>query len=235
MTKKSMALAAGILSVTIAGIGWDWTSNHQSSAKNSPLGEVCKAGDCISVEKAAEQGDANAQYAVGVAHITGKGLPKDDAAAVKWLGKAAAQGHRDAQFFIATAYQNGLGGLKADIAESAKWLSKAAAQGHAQAQHILGALYYEGRGVKQDYTESEKLWRLSAEQGIPESQFNLGALYFEGRGVAKNNNESLKWLIAVAEGGNKQAPDVINRLGYSWPALSSVVRPRSLREVSRVT
>ena len=40
----------------------------------------------------AEQGDALAQYQVGLLYHKGRGVPQDDVQARKWYGKAAAQG-----------------------------------------------------------------------------------------------------------------------------------------------
>jgi TPR repeat protein len=45
----------------------------------------------------AEQGEADAQYGLGVMHFVGQGMAKDDAEAAKWFGKAAEQGDADAQ------------------------------------------------------------------------------------------------------------------------------------------
>ncbi len=41
---------------------------------------------------AAEQGDASAQYNLGIMYINGKGVPQDYAEAVKWYRLAAEQG-----------------------------------------------------------------------------------------------------------------------------------------------
>ena len=41
----------------------------------------------------AEQGDAPAQLALGVMYAEGRGVPQDDAEAVRWYGLAAEQGH----------------------------------------------------------------------------------------------------------------------------------------------
>jgi len=220
MSKKAIALLAVLLvaaAVSVALIWQPWKPGRKS-AENSKLGVVCKAGNCVSVEEAAEKGDRDAQFAVGVAHMNGKGLPRDDAAAVRWFGKAGAQGHRDAQFFFGMAHLQGIGGLTADPGEAAKWFVKSSEQGNPSAQHLLGALHYEGKGVKQDYAESERLWRLSGEQGNAGSQFNIGALYFEARGVPKNDNEALKWLSAAAERGHEGAPGLLAKLEYQWPA-----------------
>ena len=46
--------------------------------------------------KAAEQGNANAQYNLGVMYANGDGVTKDAVKAVEWYQKAAAQGYADA-------------------------------------------------------------------------------------------------------------------------------------------
>ncbi len=207
------------------------------SGSNSGLGDICKSGDCVSVEVAAERGDVEAQFAVGMAHMTGKGLAKDDAKAVRWFRLAAKQGHLHAQFFLGRAYEKGIGGLAPDEAQAVSWFAKAAAQGQPGALATLGALHYEGRGVKQDYAEAERLWRLAAEQGEPSSLFNLGRLYFEGRGVPKNDNEALKWISAAAGRGHPGAPATLKEMGFVWPddrariserlaAATDLVKPR---------
>ena len=48
-------------------------------------------------QKAAEQGNATAQYILGVAYAEGKGVEQDYKEAVKWFQKAAEQGHAEAQ------------------------------------------------------------------------------------------------------------------------------------------
>ena len=48
-------------------------------------------------KKAAEQGHAGAQLALGFMYAYGRGVPEDDTEAVKWYRKAAEQGHAEAQ------------------------------------------------------------------------------------------------------------------------------------------
>lgn len=50
--------------------------------------------------KRAEAGDANAQYALGSMYANGKGVPQDDAEAMKWWRLAAEAGDVDAQLFL---------------------------------------------------------------------------------------------------------------------------------------
>ena len=47
--------------------------------------------------KAAEQGEAHAQFMLGMCYFNGVGITQDKTEAVKWLQKAAKQGHEEAK------------------------------------------------------------------------------------------------------------------------------------------
>jgi TPR repeat protein len=57
----------------------------------------------------AKKGDVEAQWTLGCIYADGLHRPKNDAEAVKWTRKAAAQGHTDAQISLATIYELGIG------------------------------------------------------------------------------------------------------------------------------
>ena len=135
--------------------------------------------------KAAEQGDADAQFNLGVMYEQGNGVKKDYTQAAKWYRKAAEQGHADAQFNLGSMYANGEG-VKQDDTQAVEWFRKAAEQGHAYAQNNLGLMYAKGEGVKQDYTQAVEWYRKAAEQGYDKAQFNLGVIYANGHGVKKD-------------------------------------------------
>jgi len=50
--------------------------------------------------RAAEHGNADAQFYLGVCYLKGGGVPKDDTEAAKWFQKAAAQGHSAAREWL---------------------------------------------------------------------------------------------------------------------------------------
>ena len=50
--------------------------------------------------KAAEQGDAEAQYKLGGCYLDGEGVARDKTEALKWWRKAAEQGHEEARSFF---------------------------------------------------------------------------------------------------------------------------------------
>ena len=60
--------------------------------------------DYIKYKKAADQGDAEAQYNLGDAYRLGAGVPEDYEQAVYWYRKAADQGDAEAQFILGVMY-----------------------------------------------------------------------------------------------------------------------------------
>ena len=65
--------------------------------------------DLDTVRQAAEQGDARAQFNLGIMYDNGEGVLKDEAEAVKWYRLAAEQDLANAQNNLGTAYTNGQG------------------------------------------------------------------------------------------------------------------------------
>ncbi|MBR5681173.1 MAG: sel1 repeat family protein, partial [Clostridia bacterium] len=63
--------------------------------------------DIKKLQKAAEQGDAEAQNDLGHCYVIGDGVEKDEKEAVKWFRKAAEQGVAGAQFNLAQCYERG--------------------------------------------------------------------------------------------------------------------------------
>ena len=87
----------------------------------------------------ADQGDATAQYNLGLMYANGTGVAKDEAEAVKWFRKAADQGIARAQHNLGVMYANGQGVVKDEV-EAVKWYRKAADQGLAEAQNNLNVI-----------------------------------------------------------------------------------------------
>jgi uncharacterized protein len=100
----------------------------------------------------AEQGNAVAQFNLGVMYDDGEGVPQNDAEAVKWYKLAAEQGDADAQYNLGVMYDDGEGVPQND-AEAVKWYKLAADQGNAKAQSNLGVMYANGEGVPQNDAE----------------------------------------------------------------------------------
>ncbi len=114
----------------------------------------------------AEQGNAKAQYNLGVMYRNGHGVPQDYAEAMGWWRKAAEQGNAGAQNNLGVMYRNGLG-VPQDYAEAVGWWRKAAEQGDANAQYNLGLMYKNGLGVPQDEAQAYMWYNLAASRFPP--------------------------------------------------------------------
>ena len=100
----------------------------------------------------AKNGNARAQYDLGLMYFEGQGVAEDDREALKWWRLAAEQSYAPAQLKLSLMYAEGLG-VAQDYQEEVKWTRLAAEQGLPQAQFILGLNYTMGRGVPQDYVK----------------------------------------------------------------------------------
>lgn len=123
----------------------------------------------------ADQGDAQAQYQVGMLYHKGRGVPQDDVQARKWYGKAAAQGQTKAQFSLGTLYFNGEGGRK-DYQQALRWFRLAANQGMALAQTKIAIMYDYGEGVPKDKVQAYKWLSLAAKNGDKSAPLLLSSL-----------------------------------------------------------
>ena len=90
----------------------------------------------------AEQGDARAQYYLGLLYENGDGVPQDYEKAREWYEKSAAQGEANAQFYLGLMSAFGRGG-PLDLAQAHMWYSLAAGNGH------VGAAVYRNDLAKQ--------------------------------------------------------------------------------------
>jgi FOG: TPR repeat, SEL1 subfamily len=113
--------------------------SRQERERSAEAGRQESAELVARFRKDAEQGDAQAQFSLGVCYDDGINVRKDSAEAVKWYRKAAEQGHVDAQFFLGSCYFIG-NGVRMDYAEAVKWFRKAADQGSADARNALRRL-----------------------------------------------------------------------------------------------
>ncbi len=116
------------------------------------------------IRKAAEHGDAKAQYSLGMRYFEGKSVTKDYVQAVAWFRKAAKHGYDSAQFCLGGMYNMGEGVTK-DYTQAAVWYRKAAEQGLPEAQFNLGTMYYTGEGVPKDYVQAYKWYNKASAQG----------------------------------------------------------------------
>ncbi|RYE74224.1 MAG: sel1 repeat family protein, partial [Oxalobacteraceae bacterium] len=94
----------------------------------------------------ANRGNADAQFNLGQAYKLGRGVPADLKQAETWYGKAAWQGHEQAEASYGLAlFANG------KRSEALTWLQRAVQRGDPRAQYVLGTMYFNGDVVAKDW------------------------------------------------------------------------------------
>ena len=153
-------IALALLIVCLAATAW---ADFKAGEKAYHLGDYATA--LREWQPLAKQGQAPAQYQLGVLYSNGQGVPKDDAQARQWYEKAAAQGNRRAQNNLGYLYVDGKG-VQKDEKMGVEWIQKSAEQGHANEQDSLGEMYRDGRGVQQDNVRAYMWYNLASEQSL---------------------------------------------------------------------
>lgn len=150
---------------------------------------------CRVYEYAAEQGNAEAQYRLGLHYCEGPEIAINFNKAIELLQRAAEQGHLEAQYRLGLQYYN------RDDNKYREWLEKAAMQGHANSQYNLGC-HYASYQREMTQKEAVKWYQRAAEQGHSEAQYCIGLCYYYGQGVTQDYKEAVKWLERAAEQGH---------------------------------
>ena len=179
-----------------------------------------KRGDFVSAFQLfrllAEQGNATAQYSLGLMYSKGELTTstaydpdrplvpshQDYIEAVKWFRLAAEQGHAHSQSALGRMHYTGHGVTKSHR-EALHWFRKSAKQGDGQAQYHLGFIYKNGHGVLQDYAGALKWLQLAAEQGVGDAQYILGVMYHNVRGVPQDLIQAHMWYNLSAANDSK--------------------------------
>lgn len=149
------------------------------------------------VKAAAERGDREAQFLLGVQYRAGDGLARDRTEAAKWLRKAAESGHAEAQYALGDLYaETSPEDALADPVEAAKWLRAAAAQGNAEAQARLETL----RASQRTQTEVTATQPKPAEAGKvgPLAGTAVGLPATRSREMDEDPAETVRWSLLLS-------------------------------------
>lgn len=109
----------------------------------------------------AARGNADAQFNLGQAYKTGRGVSQDLAQAEQWYRRAALQGHEQAEANYGLAlFDNG------KRAEAVEWLKKGVARGDARAQYVYGIMLFNGDAVEKRWVEAYALIVRASQSGL---------------------------------------------------------------------
>lgn len=160
----------------------------------------------------AEQGDASAQYALGVMYMFGQGVKEDYTQAFYWTNKAAQQNHASAQNNLGALYKHGQG-VKQDVVEAVKWYQKAAEQENGLAQKNLGKHYYSGQGIEKDLRQAFYWLQKAAQQGDVEAQNRVGVMLSDGVGTTQNHEKAFDYFSQATQ---KEDRNAMRNLGFAY-------------------
>ena len=131
-------------------------------AQQDTLNKLMTSNSPDEFRKAAEQGDAVAQFNLGICYHEGNGVSADKVEAMNWFRKAAEQGFAEAQYNLGVCYAQ-------NFDHTIEMLRKSAKQGVIEIQGSFKAL----QEMEMDLEEAQKWFRSAAEQGHAKAQNNL--------------------------------------------------------------
>jgi TPR repeat protein len=191
----------------------------RSGAKALKIGETAKA--VTSLEYAAENGHAGAQWKLGRMYADGDGVPQDDLRAFDYFKRIASMHAEDnpgtpqsrfvANAFVALGhyYLDGIPktAVKRDPVRAREMFSYAASYfGDPDAQYYLGRLYLDGTGAVRDPKQAARWFGLSAHKGQYQAQALLGAMLFSGEYVPRQAARGLMWLTLAKDAASSDQP-----------------------------
>lgn len=116
------------------------TSLQTSQVQSSPA----ENDDFMKLKRSAEQGNAEAQYKLGLMYDIGKEVDQDYQKAFKWYEKSANQGLASSQSKLGSMYRYGKG-VEVNHAKASEWYWKAYEQGNEEAHYQLGTIYISNK------------------------------------------------------------------------------------------
>ncbi len=166
-------------------------------------------------KKAADAGETEAEWRLGVKYNVGDGVDIDMQKALQWYLKAAntpkefgiivRPGVAEAQRNIGYLYRDGEGVAK-DAQEAFGWFMKAAETGDSTSQCEVAKAYNTGIGVLQDSQKAFIWYQKAAYQGNKLAQQKVGSIYFSANPNSPANRiEAYKWYALAAAQGDEDA------------------------------
>jgi len=143
--------------------------------------------------RAAEAGDAGAQFNLGLCYANGDGVPEDAELSVAWHRRAADAGQSDSQFSLGVCYAKGDGVAK-DAEQAVSWYRRAAEAGHARcavqpwhsfASKVKGFLRMQNRQCRGTAVQLRRATQVLST--------TWACATAKGNGVAKDAGQAVLW------------------------------------------
>lgn len=157
------------------------------------------------LQQAAESGDTTAQLQLGIALMTGQGVPAPDVTQGRdWLGRAAAGGNAEAGRFLGMIFLRGMDVLP-DHERAVSLLSGAAEAGDAEAAWWLGCFLGGARDAYQDRVRAIQWLRQAADAGHARSMTHLAYAHLNGLEISRDVRAAHTWWTRAAQAGDPGA------------------------------
>jgi localization factor PodJL len=169
-----------------------------------------------SLRQAALDGDARAAFIVAARFAEGKGVSRDDAAALRWYQAAAQKGLAPAQYRMGALFERGTG-TTPDLEAARQWYERAAEAGNVRAMHNAAVLFASGLKTKTGYEKAAHWFIEAASHNLKDSQFNIALLYERGLGVGQDLGQALFWYCLAARQNDPDAAAKAKTLENTLP------------------
>lgn len=158
-----------------AKVGPERSASSTSPPQTSATTMAWREASLDALQKAAGDGDADAQTELALRFQQGNSVAKDYQQAAMWYRKAADLGSPRAATNLGWMYVLAEG-VERNDKEAITLFQAAAVKGYPNAQDSLGWMYQHGRGVPKDIPTAMDWYRKAAAQGFEKSKQNLALL-----------------------------------------------------------
>ena len=144
-------------------------------------------------KQAAEEGDADGLYYMGVCYGTGDVVSQDYKKSITYLEQAAQKGHLDAIFQLGVYHMFGFG-VEKNIRQALKYFELAADNEHCEAAAWAGQIYERGTdGVQVNHKKAFDLYMIAAKQDHEEAMWYVIQGYLYGQGTKQDYIKAWDW------------------------------------------
>ncbi|CAA6803097.1 MAG: Unknown protein [uncultured Sulfurovum sp.] len=200
--KNIILLLTLITTINLTANSFEYINRQGVTAENKMKQQYFYA------KRAAERGNARAQFDLGLMYANGKGVAKNEALALTWFKRAADNN------FIQLASTKKVLNTKVNVAKALStvgtsqkfvFAKKAAGQGNSRAQFDLAMMYRNGEGVRKNELLAFNYFHKAARNGSVEAKFQMGLSFAQGLGVRKQTQLAKYWFKLAAKVGHSKA------------------------------
>lgn len=159
---------------------------------------------CKWLARAANTGNAKAQYNLSICYRDGVGVPADSSQAMYWLTLAARQGYADALYNMGAMYEEGEIYAR-DLYQAVQWYALAVKSGDVEAAYRIGRCYSAENWPGHNDAFAVQWYQYAADRDHKEALRQLMHSYAEGKGVPVDYVRTMQLMEKLAEAGDPPA------------------------------